>query len=83
MKAVVDNWCKDDVTGESSQPPVSGGASRSQKQQSVAAKQSDKAGRRGRSTPPLRSLLWLPVVILKRDNLTTTLRLLLSTESSV
>ena len=42
MKAVVDNWCEDDVTGESSQPPVSGEASRSQKQQSVAAKQSDK-----------------------------------------
>ena len=30
------------MTVESSQPPVSGGASRSQKQQSVAAKQSDK-----------------------------------------
>ena len=41
MKAVVDDWCEDDVTGESSQPPVSGEASRSQKQQSVAAKQSD------------------------------------------
>ena len=81
MKAVVDNWCKDDVTGESSQPPVSGGASRSQKQQSVAAKQLDKAGGRGRSTLPPCSLL--PVVTLTRDNLTTTLRLLLSIESSV
>ena len=47
MKAVVDNWCEDDVTGESSQPPVSGEASRSQKQQSVAAKQSDGQAGRG------------------------------------
>ena len=52
MKAVVDNWCKDDVTGESSQPPVSGGASRSQKQQSVAAKQLDgQAGGGGQLYP--------------------------------
>ena len=44
---------------------------------------SSRTSRRGRSTPPPCSLLSLQVVVLTRDNLTTTLRLLLSTESSV
>ena len=75
MKAVVDNWCEDDVTGESSQPPVSGGASRSQKQQSVAAKQLDGQAGGGGQLYHFFSLLWLRVGILTRDNLITMLRL--------
>ena len=58
--------------------------SKSQSEAAVSGCQAvGRAGRRGRSTPPPWSLYWLRAVILTRDNLTTTLRLLLSKGSSV